>query len=60
MNIITFQLQPLAHLLSGVPIPKEDFIRKAKEHDPKENLIPFLEMIEFEEVYRKGNEIVLK
>lgn len=60
MNIITYQLIPLSHLLCSVPITKKEFIKKARESITKDSLLNFLEMIEFEEIHKKGNEIVLK
>lgn len=60
MNIITYQLQPLSHLLCDTPIQKEDFIKIARENSVKKRLLSLLEMIEFDQIQKAGNEIVLK
>lgn len=60
MNTITYQLIPMANLLNEVPIQKDEFLKRAREKPFKKSLINLVEMIEFDEVYKKGSEIVLK
>lgn len=50
----------MANLLNEVPIQKDEFLKRAREKPFKKSLINLVEMIEFDEVYKKGSEIVLK
>lgn len=60
MNLITAQLTPLSPLLSKDPIPKREFVQKAHSFKTKRGIVNLLEMIEFNEAYLMGDEIVLK
>lgn len=60
MNIITAQLTSLSPLLSKEPMPKREFVQKAHSFTNKRGILNLLEMIEFNEAYLMGEEIVLK
>jgi hypothetical protein len=60
MNIITAQLSSLSPLLSKEPMPKREFVQKAHGVKSKRGVVNLLEMIEFDEAYLQGEEIVLK
>lgn len=60
MNIVTAQLTPLSPLLSKDPIPKREFVQKARSYKSKRGIVNLLEMIEFNEAFLMGDEIVLK
>ena len=60
MNIITAQLTSLSPLLSKDPMPKREFVQKAHTFTKKRSLLNLLEMIEFNEVFLIGDDIVLK
>lgn len=60
MNIITAQLTSLSPLLSKEPMPKREFVQKAHTSKSKRGVVNLLEMIEFNEAFLMGGEIVLK
>jgi hypothetical protein len=60
MNIITAQLSSLSPLLSKEPMPKREFVQKAHGVKSKRGVVNLLEMIEFDEAYLQGDEVVLK
>lgn len=60
MNIITAQLTSLSPLLSKEPMPKREFVQKAHTFKTKRSVLNLLEMIEFNEAFLMGEEIVLK
>ncbi|HXR84315.1 MAG TPA: hypothetical protein VN722_08405 [Hanamia sp.] len=60
MNIITAQLTSLSPLLSKDPIPKREFVQKAHTFTKRRGVVNLLEMIEFNEAFLLGDEIVLK
>ena len=60
MNIITAQLTSLSPLLSKDPMPKREFVQKAHSYSAKRSVLNLLEMIEFNEAFLQGEEIVLK
>jgi hypothetical protein len=62
MNILSHQLKPFTPLVSEDPMPKKDFLILAHQFAlaTQRNLICLVEMIQFSNVYRKENEIVLE
>lgn len=62
MNLLSQQLKPFTTLLSYEPMPKKDFLILAHRYaqSTQRNLLRLLEMIQFSNVYRKENEIVLE
>jgi hypothetical protein len=60
MNIITAQLTALSPLLSKEPMPKREFVKKAHTFTKRRSIVNLLEMIEFNEAFLLGDEIVLK
>lgn len=59
MNIITAQLTPFSSLLSKERMPKSEFVKKAHASTAKRGLVNLLEMIEFNEAFLSGDEVVL-
>lgn len=62
MNLLSQQLKPFATLLRYEPMPKKDFLILAHRYalSTQRNLVRLIEMIQFSNVYRKENEIVLE
>ena len=62
MNLLSQQLKPFTTLLSHEPMPKKDFLILAHRYalSTQRNLVQLIEMIQFSNVYRKENEIVLE
>jgi hypothetical protein len=62
MNFLSHQLKPFTTLLSYDPMPKKDFLILAHRCalSTQRNLVRLIEMIQFSNVYRKENEIVLE
>ena len=54
-------LKPLAALLSREPVSKTDFVRIAHENAKPEQkkLLNLLQMLQFSQAYREGEELVL-
>ncbi|CAN5206151.1 hypothetical protein BH09BAC2_BH09BAC2_08850 [soil metagenome] len=61
MNTLTEQLRPFALLLSKDAMPKKEFIKRAHIFSQQRNLgrVNLLEMIQFSQAHREGNEVVL-
>jgi hypothetical protein len=61
MHILSDMLKPLAVLLSKDPVSKKDFVRIAHEKVKPEQrrLLELLQMIQFTQAYRIGEDLVL-
>ena len=61
MHILSDMLKPLAALLSKDPVSKKDFVRIAHEKAKPEQkkLLDLLQMLQFSQAYRIGEELVL-
>lgn len=62
MNTLTHSLQPFGFLLGIDRISKKDFLKMVHRSASVSQLqlVNFLEMIQFTEAYKKGNEIILE
>lgn len=61
MHILSDMLKPFANLLSKDPVSKKDFVKIAHEKAPphQKKLLDLLQMLQFTQAYREGEELVL-
>ena len=62
MHIFSDMLKPFAKLLSKDPVSKKDFVKIAREKSPPhlQKLLKLLQMLQFSEAHREGEELVLE
>ena len=62
MHILSYMLKPFAPFLSRETISKKDFVKMAHEkaHPEQKKLLSLLEMLQFSQVHREGEELVLE
>ncbi len=61
MHILSDMLKPFAKLLSKEPVSKKDFVKIAHEkaHPHQRRLLDLLQMLQFSQAHREGEELVL-
>lgn len=61
MHILSDMLKPFAQLLSKDPVSKQDFVKIAHEKAPphQRKLLELLQMLQFTEAHREGEDLVL-
>jgi hypothetical protein len=62
MHILSDMLKPFARLLSKEPVSKKDFVKIAHEKAPAEQkkLLSLLQMLQFSQAHREGEDLVLE
>ncbi len=62
MHILSDMLKPFAELLSKDPVSKQDFVKIAHEKAPphQKKLLNLLQMLQFSQAHREGEELVLE
>lgn len=62
MHILSDMLKPFAGLLSKEPVSKKDFVKIANEkaQPDQKKLIRLLQMLQFSQAHREGEELVLE
>lgn len=62
MHILSDMLKPFAVLLSKDPVSKKDFVKIAHEKaaDDQKKLLNLLQMLQFSEAHREGEELILE
>jgi hypothetical protein len=62
MHILSDMLKPFARLLSKDPVSKKDFVKIAHEKAPphQKKLLDLLQMLQFTQAHREGEELVLE
>lgn len=62
MHILSDMLKPFATLLSKDPVSKKDFVKIAHEkaHANQKKLLSLLQMLQFSQAYREGEDLVLE
>jgi hypothetical protein len=62
MHILSDMLKPFARLISQQPISKKDFVKIAHEKAPAEQkkLLSLLQMLQFSQAHREGEDLVLE
>ena len=62
MHILSYMLKPFATLLSKDPVSKKDFVKIAHEKAPphQKRLLELLQMLQFSEAHREGEELILE
>ncbi|MDQ6755554.1 MAG: hypothetical protein M3004_01335 [Bacteroidota bacterium] len=61
MHILSDMLKPFAALLSKEPVSKKDFVKIAHEKAAvdQKKLLDLLQMLQFSQAHREGEELVL-
>lgn len=61
MHILSDMLKPFAKMLSHDPVSKKDFVKIAHEKAPpsQRRLLDLLQMLQFTQAHREGEELVL-
>ena len=62
MHILSDMLKPFASLLSKEPVSKKDFVKLAHERASvnQKKLLSLLQMLQFSQAYRQGEELILE
>ncbi len=62
MHILSDMLKPFANLLSKDPVSKKDFVKIAHEKAPphQKRLLDLLQMLQFSQAHREGEDLVLE
>ncbi len=62
MHILSDMLKPFATLLSKDPVSKKDFVKIAHEKAPanQKKLLSLLQMLQFSQAHREGDNLVLE
>lgn len=62
MHILSDMLKPFARLLSKDPVSKKDFVKIAHENTPphQRRLLDLLQMLQFSQAHREGEELILE
>lgn len=62
MHILSDMLKPFAKMLSKDPVSKQDFVKMAHEKAApnQRKLLDLLQMLQFTEAHREGEELVLE
>ena len=62
MHILSDMLKPFATLLSKDPVSKKDFVKIVHEKAPSEQkkLLNLLQMLQFSQAHREGEELILE
>ena len=62
MHILSDMLKPFASLLSKDPVSKKDFVKLAHEKASanQKKLLNLLQMVQFSQAYRQGEELILE
>lgn len=62
MHILSDMLKPFAKLLSKDPVSKQEFVKIAHEKAPphEKKLLNLLQMVQFSQAHREGDNLVLE
>ncbi len=62
MHILSDMLKPFAHLLSRETVSKKDFVKIAHEkaQPEQQKLLSLLNMIQFSQAHREGENLILE
>ncbi len=62
MHILSDMLKPFAVLLSKDPVSKNDFVKIVYEKAPtdQKKLLSLLQMVQFSQAHREGEELILE
>jgi hypothetical protein len=62
MHILSDMLKPFAQLLSKEPVSKKEFVKIVHEKAPTEQkkLLSLLQMLQFSQAHREGEELILE